>query len=215
MSPSPAPSSAPSSRTLWTTLAATTVAAALLLVTVVLPAEYGIDPTGIGKRLGLDGLREGPTRTLRFTDSVGGNERYREVAIPDFGKPVPLPNPAVFQGHATAPRTDTLTITLGLDEETEIKTVLEGGQVIVFDWQVEDGDVYTDFHGHDPQAGKDYWVRYEELQDGGKRGSGSLVAPFAGEHGWYWLNVSDHPIVIQLRVTGYHSRIIDYGKKAQ
>lgn len=39
--------------------------AALLLVTIVLPAEYGIDPTGVGRVLGLTRMGEIKTRLAR------------------------------------------------------------------------------------------------------------------------------------------------------
>ncbi len=82
---------------------------------------------------------------------------------------------------------------------------------MVYSWQVEgDGKVYVDFHGHDPAKGDNFWVRYEEA-DGISGRSGSLVAPFAGEHGWYWLNVGEEPITIKLTVTGYQEKLIDYG----
>jgi hypothetical protein len=38
-----------------------------------------------------------------------------------------------------------------------------------------------------------------------------LVAPFDGEHGWYWLNLSEQPVTIKLTVNGFHEKIIDYG----
>lgn len=39
--------------------------AAVLLVTVVLPAEYGVDPTGVGRVLGLTQMGEIKTRLAR------------------------------------------------------------------------------------------------------------------------------------------------------
>ena len=46
----------PTSRQLTRSTLIAAVCAAALLAIVVLPAEYGIDPTGIGSRLGLDAL---------------------------------------------------------------------------------------------------------------------------------------------------------------
>lgn len=40
---------------------------------------------------------------------------------------------------------------------------------------------------------------------------GSLVAPFGGEHGWYWLSLEEKTITITLTVTGYFNDIKDYG----
>jgi len=184
------------------------VVAALVLVTIVLPAEYSIDPTGIGKALGLTGMNA-PARTLQVKDVIGGNETYREVKLPDPGDPLPLPNPAVAQIKPVDARTETKTVKLEPGQQTEIKAVMEAAQVIVYSWKAEGGDVYTDFHGHEPNAGEGF-VRYEEQQSG-REGHGSLVAPFAGEHGWFWLNISEQPVTITLTFTGYHSEVKDYG----
>jgi hypothetical protein len=197
----------PSSRRLFASIAVAVAAAAVLLVLIVLPAEYGIDPTGLGKRMGLTAMNE-PGRTLQIKDVIGGNEKYREVKVPDAGDPTPLPNPAVVQLKAADAQTKTLTVKLGLDQQTEIKAVLEAAQVILYTWKA-DGEVYTDFHGHEPNTGKEF-VRYEEQQTG-HEGRGSLVAPFSGEHGWFWLNLSEKPVTITLTVTGYYRDIVDYG----
>lgn len=207
---SPFETAPPSSGRLVKSVAAAVVGAALVLVTIVLPAEYNIDPTGIGGALGLTALNA-PARTLEVKDVIGGNATYRQVEIPDFGQPVPLPNPAVFQGHPEAAKTETLTISLDPGGETEVKTVLKEAQVILYSWKVDRGQVYVDFHGHEPDAGQDYWVRYEEQQEG-TGGNGSLVAPFAGEHGWFWQNYNEFPVVITLTFSGYYDRFIDYGK---
>lgn len=184
--------------------------ALIVLVTWIWPAEYGRDPTGIGALLGINGMSTAPTQTIEIVDTVGGNEVLREIEIPEFGEPVPLPNPAVYQAETTAPKTVTMQIELGLTGETEIKAVMTEGKMIVFDWAVDDGIVYTDFHGHTPEFGDDFWVRYQEDQQGASSGHGSLVAPFSGEHGWYWVNIEDHPITITLTITGYYNEIIDY-----
>lgn len=207
---SPFETTPPSGRRIATSVAVAVVAALVVLVTVILPAEYNIDPTGVGGAIGLTQINE-PERTLVVRDVIGGNETYRSVPIPDFGQPVPLPNPAVFQGHAGPARTETLTVTLEPGEETEVKTVLKESQVIVYSWSVDRGQLYVDFHGHEPDAGQDYWVRYEEQQEGSS-GHGSLVAPFAGEHGWFWQNYNEFPVVITLTFTGYFDDFIDYGK---
>jgi hypothetical protein len=195
-------------RLAWTVLAAAG-GAAVLLVTIVLPAEYGIDPTGIGDAVGLTALRA-PVRTIEIADVIGGNERYREVEVPEAGEPVPLPNPAVHQDEPRGLTRRTLQITIPPEQETEIKTVLQAGKMVLYSWSTDRGTVYTDFHGHDPAAGNEVWVRYKE-QEQGAGNHGSLVAPFTGEHGWYWLNYNEFPVVVTLSVSGYFDDIIDYG----
>jgi hypothetical protein len=205
---SPYEENPPTAARLATSIALAAVAAAIVLVTIVLPAQYGIDPTHAGAALGLTAL-QGPTRKLQVEDVIGGNDKYREIRLPAAGEPTPLPNPAVAQLHGAAPSTRTLTVRLGVDQETEIKAVLDKAQVILYSWTAQGGEVYTDFHGHEPQSGEAF-VRYEEQQSG-HEGHGSLVAPFAGEHGWFWLNLANQPVTITLHISGYYRDIVDYG----
>jgi hypothetical protein len=184
-------------------------AAAIVLVTIILPAEYDIDPTGFGRLTGLAKMHAGG-KTFEIEDVIGGNEAYREVEVPDFGEPVPLPNPAVHQDEAGPSQLRTVKVTLPPEGETEIKAALQTGKVILYSWQVDRGQIYSDFHGHDPEAGEEYWVRYKEQQEAAGN-QGSLVAPFTGEHGWYWLNFNDFPVTVTLTLSGYFNDIIDYG----
>lgn len=185
----------------------------LLLFTVILPAEYGYDPTRVGGLLGLTQLSGQPADATAIDDPLGGNEELVAPAGGDAMQPLPLPNPAVSQLEAGPPRTDRMMIKLDFDERTEIKAVMQKAKAIVYTWKVLDGTAYVDFHGHDPTRGEQFWVRYQEAgqEEGISGASGSLVAPFAGEHGWYWLNTSQHPVTIELTVTGYHERLVDYG----
>lgn len=198
----------PSTKKLLMSVLAAITGAIVILVIIVLPAEYAIDPTGVGGKLGLTELNN-PTRTLQVKDVIGGNQAYREVQIPNSGEPIPLPNPAVAQIKSVAPRNETRTVKLNPNQQTEIKAVMDAAQVIVYSWRAEGGEVYTDFHGHEPDAGEAF-VRYEEQQSGAE-GHGSLVTPFAGEHGWFWLNISEQPVTITLHFTGYHREVKDYG----
>jgi hypothetical protein len=201
---------APSGKRIALSALVAAAVAAVVLLTAVLPAEYGIDPTGVGQLLGLTELKA-PVRTIEVKDVIGGNETVREVEIPAFNEPVPLPNPAVHQSEDRPIQTRTIELTLGPGQETEIKTVLRTSKVIVYTWKSVGGAAYCDLHGHDPAAGSEFFVRYREDQEGATEVTGSLVAPFDGEHGWYWLNINDVPITITLTVTGFFDDIVDYG----
>jgi hypothetical protein len=208
-SASPFEKEPPPARRLLLSVVIAIVGALLALALFVLPAEYGIDPTGVGKALGLTRIASG-TKTMEIVDVIGGNETIRQIEVPDSGDPVPLPNPAVSQEESHAPRTQTLQITLEPDQKTEVKAQLEQSKVIVYSWTLDRGVVYVDFHGHNPEIGDNFWVRYKEQADA-TRGDGSLVAPFDGEHGWFWQNNNDFPIVITLTVSGYYDDLVDYG----
>ncbi|MEO6081448.1 MAG: hypothetical protein ABIQ86_17005 [Steroidobacteraceae bacterium] len=204
---SPFEKTPPAARRLIATVGAALLAALVILFVAVLPAEYGIDPTGIGSAMGLTAIN-GPTRKLEVRDVVGGNEKIREIIVPDAGDPIPLPNPAVVQLKTLDAQTRTMKVVLQPGQETEIKAIMDVAQVILYSWKA-DGEVYTDFHGHDPSIGKGF-VRYEEQQTG-HEGRGSLVAPFSGEHGWFWLSLAEKPVTVTLQVAGYFRDIKDYG----
>ncbi|MDR2212179.1 MAG: hypothetical protein LBE21_00935 [Pseudomonadales bacterium] len=208
MSASPNP---PSSKKLLFATLGSALGALIVFLLVVLPAEYGIDPSGFGRLSGLSELAAPPARSVTLNDVIGGNQALREVEIPEFGEPTPLPNPAVFQDQSEAPQTRTLSVELAAEAETEVKLKMQEGKVMLFSWQVDQGTVYVDMHGHDPSFGPDFFVRYKE-EDEGTGGYGSLTAPFAGEHGWFWLNYNEFPVTITLTVTGYFDDVIDYGQ---
>lgn len=197
-------------RSLWRSVLIALVAAALILLLFVLPAEYGVDPTGVGKALGLTQMSSAPAKTITLTDNLGGNDKLREVKVPDAGQPTPLPNPAVFQDQSIAPQTRTVEVVLPPEKETEVKLQMLAGKVALFSWSSGSDKVYVDFHGHDPSFGPDFFVRYKEEQETAG-GNGSLTAPFDGQHGWFWLNFNDHPVTITLTVQGYFEDVIDYG----
>lgn len=59
------PQEPPSTRRLLRSTLIALAVAVLLLVTVVLPAEYGIDPTGVGRVMGLTRMGEIKTRLAK------------------------------------------------------------------------------------------------------------------------------------------------------
>ncbi len=181
----------------------------VLLVTSVLPAEYSVDITGIGRALDIT-HRATPTRTIQITDVIGGNEQLRTIALPATGGQIPLPNPVLYQGEATPPLTRTMQIAIPAGSQIDVKVKMESGKAILYTWQADKGAVYVDYYGQDPALGDDFWVRYEELQEGSSS-SGSLTAPFTGEHGWYWLNYNEFDVTVTLTVSGYFDDIVDYG----
>lgn len=184
MSVIPAQSQAlPSTGRLLKATAVAIAAAAVVLVTTVLPAEYGIDPTGIGTRLGLN--------VLGAPTEVNENE-------------VPVIEPAAAATvikHDETYREETMSVTLAPGKGAEIKTHMKKGETFVFHWAA-DAAVATDMHGERVDAAKDeytsYWIEREQSQ-----ASGTFTAPFDGSHGWYWLNRGDTPVTVEVEVSGF------------
>lgn len=200
----------PSRRALLRSIVAAFVAAAVATVLFVLPAEYGVDPTGLGTKLGLTRLAEieddhddGQTETVVGTYPGLPDEEDFDYFEPEaFGEPF-------SKGHSSRFRQDRFSIDLDVSEQVEYKAVMQRGDAIVYSWSVNSETVYTDFHA-DPGEGAEgypegYFIRYRESETA--TDSGSIVAPFAGNHGWYWLNIEEQPVTITLEVAGYYERV--------
>jgi hypothetical protein len=162
-------------------LAMSITAAGVILTLFILPSEYGIDPTGLGARMGLLAL-SAPS----------------PAAVPD----IPMAPPETARFYNAAVRSNVIEIPLKGDEDLEYKVRMKAGETLTYSWSVDNGKAYYDFHGEsEPDKAT---VRYREEQDGATGGHGALVAPFDGIHGWYWLNLEERPIVITLRVGGFY-----------
>ena len=98
-----------------------------------------------------------------------------------------------------------MVIDLEAFEQVEVKAVMHQGDSMVYSWKLVEGEtVYSDFHADPSQPEgypEQYWIRYLESEEAAA--SGSLVAPFDGNHGWYWLNIEENPVKIELEVSGY------------
>ena len=108
-----------------------------------------------------------------------------------------------------APKSETLTITLDLDGTVEYKALMQQGDNIAFRWSTDGNDVYYDFHAHDDAFGPEFFTRYDEGE--GAERSGSIMAAYSGQHGWFWLNLGDGPTTITLEVYGFYDEVIEIG----
>lgn len=161
-----------------------TLLAGVVLVTAVLPAEYGIDPTGFGEMTGLTSL----SSTSKTPSAVAGVCPESQVAI------------SAAQPAAASQWQDTVKIVVPAGEGLEYKFHLVKGAALDYSWSTDGAALYFDFHG-EPQGDKTgYFKSYKETTD--SQSSGSLSAPFEGSHGWYWENKSSAPVTVVLNTKG-------------
>jgi hypothetical protein len=205
----------PSSNSLFKSAFFTLLAAVIITALFIMPAEYGVDPTGIGTRLGLTDLDAAePLREAAATTEP--SPRLVSGAFPgppaeeefDYYDPEVLGDP-FSRSHPSAFRTTTMEISLDELEQVEVKAVMKQGDALVYSWKLVEGEtIYTDFHAdpHQTDLYPDrYWLRYLESEEASA--SGSLVAPFDGNHGWYWMNIEENPVKVVLEVRGYYESL--------
>lgn len=160
------------------------LAALLILIVVVLPAEYAVDVTGFGRMVGLQKMGE----AKMIADAQNGG--------------------AVMQSHDRKPRSAKIAVNIKAKEELEYKATLSLGEPLLYSWTVQGGPVYFEFHG-EPTVGrwpKNYYRSYQ-IKASSTAEQGSFVAPFTGNHGWYFKNLSTEAATLTLEVSGYYTKL--------
>jgi hypothetical protein len=187
----------PSTRQLIRSTLIAAVSALVLLFTVVLPSEYGVDPSGIGRALGLTEMGEIKTRLAREAakDATATQAPHSEPAAAKAA--------ASNAGASIGPAwRDEMTFTLTPGQGTEVKLKMMEGDKAQYAWSVQGGVVNFDTHGD----GTGRSVSYEK----GRRvanDEGELIAAFTGNHGWYWRNRGEANVTVLLRTGGAYSDI--------
>ncbi|MGH1365607.1 MAG: transmembrane anchor protein [Calditrichia bacterium] len=191
----------PSSKQLIKSTIIALITALVLLVTVVLPAEYAIDPTGIGKVLGLTEMGEIKNQ-LALEAAQQRQAPVSEVGVPE-AKEVAAPKAIEEKAVAKTPPTETRVITLKPGEAAEIKLGMKKGAVAMYEWSVNTGHVNYDTHGDG--AG----IKYFGYGKGRAvtEDKGELTAEFDGKHGWFWRNRSKQTVTVTLIVSGDYSGV--------
>ena len=195
-------------------LRSTAVAALIavgLLITAVLPAEYGIDPTGIGRVLGL--TKMGEIKTALSTEATA------EQAAPAAPKPpatVPAAPPAAKQVATMPPASPaketasgqqhTMTVRLKPWQGAEIKLTMRKDASVRYEWTTEGGPVNYDTHGDTVNAPKDFYHGYGKGRNT-TRDTGTLQAAFDGTHGWFWRNRTNAEVTVTLKTNGDYQEI--------
>jgi hypothetical protein len=201
------PVDAPSAGSLARSTLIAVAIAAVLLVTCVLPAEYGKDPTGVGRLLGLTQMGEVKLALAEESAANAAAEASADsvIAAAEAGAQPVVPASS-DAAAATTTRVDTTLVTLQPNKGGEIKLVMPGGTRATYHWSVANGVVNFDMHGDSTNAPKDWFVSYRKGQRAAAD-SGELVAGFTGNHGWYWRNRGTREVLVRLITSGAYSRI--------
>ncbi len=175
--------------------------AVVILFAAVLPAEYGIDPTGLGKKMGLTTLSETTQKTHSVSvlncnkpgQSLAENTAKTVAANPDS-------DIQAIENVNEIKWKDTVKIVIPPKKGLEYKFALVKGAVLKYSWLTDGTPIYFDFHGEPKGETNGYFKSYQEMKGG--ETNGALTAPFEGIHGWYWENDTNQPITIQLSTLG-------------
>jgi hypothetical protein len=204
------------------TLIALTIAI-FLLISVVLPAEYAKDITGIGKWLGLQTMGEikqqlseealtdaepvatSIVKTLTAktleTEQMAQSSKTQAVVVTPTAKQTV--NSVQVVTKAKIAKTARLTVTLKPGDAAEIKLSMQKQARVSYKWSVDNGHVNYDTHADN--ANTRYFAYHKGKAT--REDKGVLTAAFNGKHGWFWRNRSKQMLTLTLEVTGDFSDI--------
>ncbi|WP_066544319.1 hypothetical protein [Sphingomonas sp. CCH21-G11] len=174
------------------------VAASAILVTIVLPSEYGIDPTGIGRALNLTEMGEIKMQLAAEAKADAAKDASgTATAAPASAAAVPSTTPATSAPLAGATE---VRLTLQPGQGEEVKATMKTGQEFAYRWSTDSGKVNFELHGEPIGAGSSDYTSYEKGSSTGA--SGTFRAPFDGTHGWFWRNRGTGPVTITVSAKG-------------
>ena len=188
------------------------VVGVVILVVAVLPAEYGIDPLGTGKALGLLELANASEKAAPAPSSAGDSVVATIVPVVDGTTEDGAPHvKGTFITQPTRYKVDSRVIVLSPGEGMEIKYHLPKGGGLVYSWTAT-GTVGYEFHAepdkNPPGTRIGYYESYDLDRKVGKNQShGTFIAPNTGIHGWFWENNTGKEVTLNLMSAGYYDWI--------
>lgn len=182
----------------------------VLLITAVLPAEYGIDPTGAGKLFGFSRLyvpEDSDTATAGSGGVVLNNfpliKMEKAGSGPEVQRPVEADNPP--PETQLSERQDSVQVIVPAGKGLEYKIYLLKHGKMKYEWATDNGVLYFDFHGEVKQAKEAKAVYFESYTIANSNNMvGTFLSPYEGKHGWFFRNNSDKDIIVTLRLKGQY-----------
>ena len=166
---------------------------ALIVLGAIMPAEFNVDPLGLGKLTGISRLWAPEAQGFE-----GAGALSTSSDTPKASHIAEIPLGAADWKEAAV----------------EYKVAMKPGQSIFYRWTALNLDgtpaavpVEMDQHGHDtpPEGQPETVVDYRKarlLAD-----QGSLTAPIEGIFGWYFRNHAPDPVIIQLEIEGFYTLV--------
>lgn len=173
----------------------------LIVVGAIMPAEYNVDPLGVGKLSGVARLWAPEEKKIdTSTGAAGPLAREYDTALRTDVIEIPLTD---FLGGAKG-------------SELEYKVAMKQGATLVYEWEAigakNPDDIGFDFHGHTtPEPGQQMTVASYKASRGVSQ-KGALTAPFDGIQGWQFSNFGDGAVVIRVKLTGFYD-LVPAGKE--
>ena len=186
----------PTSAQLLKSTIITIMVAIILLVMVILPAEYGTDPTGVGKLSGLKEMGDIKMSLLEESQNELSQENNTSSIDTDSLDKAMVNNTI---------NNDVVEITIEPGKAIEIKLEIKSGSLVQYEWETIKGGLNYNLHG-DGYKGSQKFISYKKGRMV-QSDSGELQAEFDGYHGWFWRNREEFSVTVILQTSGDYIQI--------
>ncbi len=215
-------------------LRATFVALAVslvILLAAILPANYGVDPTGMGRVLGLtemgqikvslelEAAAEAEAEAAALAAAEATAQRAAATAVPqeeaedqssesaqveavEMAQPADVDPVTESEPAGFMPLArNSYTLTLAPAATAEIKVRMNQGDMVLYSWQTESGTINFDNHGDNENISYHNYTKGTFVEGD----QGVIEAAFDGSHGWFWRNRGDESITLTLEIQGAYT----------
>lgn len=182
------------------------ILASIILVTIVLPAEYGIDPIGVGEMIGL-------AKMGQIKVSLAQEAAMEDMVLADVSTHLQDKQNIVVASDEKASKAisdfkcDTLSFNLQPNEGKEIKLTMAAETTVKYLWYTNGAKANFDVHADSKKLD----IKYHNYEKGKlQKSEGIMKAAFDGNHGWFWRNRTSETMVVTLEVNGNYTGILQF-----
>lgn len=190
----------------------TAIWAVIILITIVLPAEYGIDPTGFWKmtwltKLAPNYIDENVEQCSETELSICTGTKKEENIEQSFEEAIKIVEKSEEnkeENKETSNVSNKLekTYTIPAKGNVEIKFKMNKWDEMTFNWESSEL-VYFDQHWEPTTREWKQFLPYKTVKDWKQNSDGwNIVAEFTWTHGWYWRNLSNNEMTVKLSLNG-------------
>ena len=192
----------PTSKQLLRSTSIAFIAAMAILIAIVLPSEYAIDPTGIGRALGLTEMGEIKTQLAEEAAADAALDAAKVATKGNAGSAMPAQAQSGTPVANDSAWRDEMRVVIKPGQGAEVKLSMKVGEQAEFNWVSEGGVVNFDTHGD----GDGQSVSYKKGR-AAPAGGGVIQAAFSGNHGWFWRNRGDADVTVIVRTRGQYAEM--------
>lgn len=172
-----------------------------------MPSEYGIDPTGTGKLLGLNELYEAQADKEETSDDKPTSQVIKRVLkienVGPAGIAIPTEILAAIPKGQYAEREDDIEVIIPANKGLEYKILVKKYGQVKYEWNSGDETMFFDFHGDPKIEAKSQWYESHTIAYSNHM-IGTFTSPFEGRHGWYYVNKTNRDIVVKIKLKGQY-----------